>query len=1183
VKSKFWSFPTALALSMTLCVALLALTPRTWSQGVTASITGTVTDPSGAAVPGATVTVTETDRGTIYSAQTNSTGIYNLLRVPVGTYTLRVEARGFQTTVQPAFTLVLNQAARMDFQLKVGSPTATVEVTSGAPVLQTETTQVSTIIDSRTNEALPLASRNYIQLTLLAPGSVQPNPQTMVQAERIDSAGRPYINGNREQSDNFLLDGMDNNEVSDNLVGYQPSVDAIQEFNLITQNAPAEFGSFAGGIINATIKSGTDQYHGDAFEFIRNDKFNANSWQNNLFGLPKNKLRWNMFGATFGGPIKKDKLFFFVDYQGQRFDFPSSSAAPVKTFTAAERAGNFGDICNSGFTSGICNDRDPVSGAIINQLYSPYNVDSSGNRLPYANNVITDPINPVAQALFSSSAYPQATSTSPSTNYYNYNTASALNVDQGDVKLDYNISQKDRIFFRYSHAYQNNPQTATGLGTIFGGVNDGHATMHNGVLDWAHLFSGNFVNDARVGVNYVRLDTNNTDTRTLGNLGLQIGIPNANTPGPGLLGLNFSGVATNIGGAAVVQLFASTVFQYEDNLIITHGRNTFNVGFQFWRDRIDAYYSGNNGQLGSMAFSGKFTQGLNTTNNAFQPGVGAGSGYGGADFYLGLSDNQGRGSVSGTWGQRANVLGAYFQDNLQVSQHLTLNLGLRYEDHTPWYEVDNRQDNFGLFSGQLEAPNCSIGGLSSLPISCVQSSNRALYNSYNGLGNYQPRVGFAWTPGFLNDKTVLRGAYTVSTYLEGTGTNLRPTLNPPFSDEFQAVYDGTQFQSPSGLPPTINNGLQTPPVSDPFQGAILRLWNPNVRPELDNQWNLTLQQRLNDTTSIQVGYVGQKGTHLMVPMNYDQQIVTPGGCSGAASNCVLTGNGVYNLLSPGPYIAGNPTLKNDLGTPGYISGTESNGTMFYNALQVVLQKRFSSGLQYNVAYTYSKCNTNSIGYYGSWGGSQTVPSSPYFQNIYNSAAEWGPCYYDVTNDVTAYAVYQVPVGTDRKYGKDMNKMVNAVVGNWNLSPIVTLRGGFPLTFEYYDYIGSGTRGERPDCSGAIAHVGSPSTTPGIPGVQWFSGANVSAPAGAFGTCGIGSVRGPGEKDVDLSVQKNFPLGETKNLEVRSEFINLFNHPILSPGYCTIGFGGAGCGTGYFGVIQGSQLERNIQFALKFSF
>ncbi len=226
----------------------------------------------------------------------------------------------------------------MDFQLNLGSATETIDVTSSPPLLHTDTSQLSTVVDARTNVDLPLLSRNYIQLTLLAPGTVNPDPQSLSNGDGPATAGRPYVNGNREQANNFLLDGMDNNQVSDNLVGFTPSVDAIQEFSVITQNPSAEFGSFQGGIISASIKSGTNGYHGNAFEFFRNDVLNANNWAYNFQGLPKPALRWNMFGATFGGPIMKNKLFFFVDYQGQRFDHPASSS-PLSLFTSAERQG----------------------------------------------------------------------------------------------------------------------------------------------------------------------------------------------------------------------------------------------------------------------------------------------------------------------------------------------------------------------------------------------------------------------------------------------------------------------------------------------------------------------------------------------------------------------------------------------------------------------------------------------------------------------------------------------------------------------------------------------------------------------------------------------------------------------------------------------------------------------------
>ncbi|MGC2449438.1 MAG: carboxypeptidase-like regulatory domain-containing protein, partial [Candidatus Sulfotelmatobacter sp.] len=352
---------SALFCSLLVFVAVTGIFHYGWSQEVTASITGTVADPSGAAVPGATVTATSQERGVSFTALTNDSGLYRITQLPVGTYALKVEKTGFAMASYPPFVLTLNQVARIDVAMKVGQATETVEVTGAAPVMETDTTQVDTIINAATNDNLPLASRNYVQLTLLAPGAVSTDPSSFNNGNNTGGyGGRPLINGNREQANNFLLDGMDNNQVSDNLLGYTPAPDAIQEFNLITNNAPAEFGNFEGGIVNATIKSGTNSFHGDVWEFFRNDILNANSWSNNLQypALPKAKIRWNMYGGTLGGPIVKNRLFFFADYQAQRFDIPSSAGANTM-FTAAERGGDFGAICTSGFSAaGVCNDRD---------------------------------------------------------------------------------------------------------------------------------------------------------------------------------------------------------------------------------------------------------------------------------------------------------------------------------------------------------------------------------------------------------------------------------------------------------------------------------------------------------------------------------------------------------------------------------------------------------------------------------------------------------------------------------------------------------------------------------------------------------------------------------------------------------------------------------------------------------
>ncbi len=353
-------------------IFLLLATASAWGQQVTAAITGKIIDASGASIVDAKVTATDVERGTLWPTVTNADGMYNLPRLPTGSYNVKVEKEGFQAAQRSSVMLQLNDIARLDFQLQVGSVTQSVEATSAAPLLQTQATQLGQVIDSRTNVELPLTTRNYVQLTLLAPGSIHPDPSTFESGQTTASSGRPNVNGNREQANNFILDGLDNNQASDNLVGYAPAVDAIQEFNEITLNAPAEFGNFMGGIISATIKSGTNQFHGSAYEFFRNDVLNANSWSNNFKDAERSAVRWNNFGATFGGPIKKDKLFFFTDYQGSRLDTPTSITT-TSLYTAAERSGDFSQLLSQA---------SPV------QLYNPFAINGTGARTPFPNNQI---------------------------------------------------------------------------------------------------------------------------------------------------------------------------------------------------------------------------------------------------------------------------------------------------------------------------------------------------------------------------------------------------------------------------------------------------------------------------------------------------------------------------------------------------------------------------------------------------------------------------------------------------------------------------------------------------------------------------------------------------------------------------------------------------------------------------
>ena len=1144
--------------STILCCFLLALIAvtgafqRAWSQEVTASITGTVTDPSGAALPGATVTATSQERGESYTAVTNDVGLYRISQLPAGTYALKIEKTGFALASHPAFVLAVNQVARVDIAMKVGQTSETVEVTGAAPILETDTTQVDTVINSATNDNMPLASRNYVQLTLLAPGSVSTDPSSFVSGNNTAGYGsRPLINGNREQANNFLLDGMDNNQVSDNLLGYTPSPDAIEEFNLITNNAPAEFGNFEGGIVNATIKSGTNQYHGDAWEFFRNDVLNANDWAHKIVYpiLPRTKIRWNMYGATFGGPIVKNKLFFFADYQAQRFDYPSSESANT-VFTAAERTGDFSAVGVQLYNPCVSFSQPCTSTSPAATTRQPF----VGNQIPMAM------ISPVASALFGSSLYPTPVNTNLQLNAINTQ-VQKLDVDQGDLKIDFKPTQKDSIFYRFTREYQNNPSDNSQLL-----LSNSYSTtpVYNTVGDWSRTIGNNLVNEVRFGWSHVTVNTGNTFGSNVGDFGNTLGIGNGNPANvPGLLALNFSdSVVSDIGTQESTQSFDDHVWQAEDNLSWIHGRHNFKFGGQYWRDIIKTFYAGNNGELGLMDFNGQFTGASSTSSVA---------GDGGADFFLGLDYQYGRGVSTGkTWQQSSNVIGIYAEDTWRMTDHFTWNLGLRYDAHSPWVEANNQQANYNFGTGNID-------------LAGQNGASRGLYDGTWGGKDFQPRIGFAWTPAALGNNTVIRGAFTVSSYLEGTGTNLRLTLNPPFTPaEINENYSGLALPNQDTTTGIVGAGTSLPcdaPAYECYSSALLRIWDPHVQPAIADQWNFTVQHRFAGNTTLQAGYVGQRGTHLMVPFDYGQRVLNADGTT-----------------SPSPYFSANPALYSVLGggtptsdTPGAtISGTKSNGTMRYNSLQAVLQKQMSQGLQYQVAYTLSRCMSDSTGYYGAW--NNALSASAYWQNVYDQKAEYAPCYYDATHVLSAYAIYDLPFGRGKMLAKNANGAVNGAIGGWELSPIISYRTGWPLpVYGANDNSGTFSRGARADCSGTIPAIIN-TTLPGV-GRQWFSN-SVSNPAftnpapGTFGNCSpqLSGLRSPRYFDTDLSLHKDFPMGERFRLQFRSDFVNLFNHVQYNAPNMGVSFSNPITGApSTMGQITSAQPMRNIQLALKLYF
>ncbi|MCU1261283.1 MAG: TonB-dependent receptor [Bryobacterales bacterium] len=1138
------------------CLLAVCTVTRSWSQQITAAINGTVRDPSGSPIANAKVTATDNDRGTVRSTQSNSAGSFDLPTVPIGNYTVRVEQTGFQVQ-QSTVTLVLNQVAKIDFELKVGSVSTAVEVTSASPILQTESTEVSTVMEAHEIAALPLQTRNYNQLTLLIPGSVTTSPASFNTGQTTFNSGRPYINGNREQASYYLLDGMENTEFVDNNVAFSPNVDAIQEFNVITNNPSAQYGQFLGGVISVSTKSGTNQFHGNLFEFLRNDYFNANEWSSNFSTDPTvssapPKLRWNEFGGTFGGPAIKNKLFFFTDYQGSRFDKPATPGTS-STFTNRARTGDLSDT--AGLQLHYPGTTVPLPANLNNAVIC------TGSQ-KFGSSPCINGISPTALKILGVLPQPNLPGANGGTlNNLGNSVHSYTNGDQGDAKVDWVPTGKDHIFGRYSQQFISNP-TTNSQPLIYGTTNN--FPLYSGVLDFTHVFSSRVINDLRAGVSYYPADANTVSGGSSSTAGLINGQPT-----PYLPALTFSGspVGTAFGTADAPEIFHQTTIQLDDTVVLSRGSHTIHAGFQFLRYRNDYVpATSNDGAAGTIGFTGNYT------------------GNPEADFLLGLPTTIAYGKgYAGTVGQRNSAIGAFVQDDWRVTPHLTINVGLRYQVFTPIYEVGNRMTNFGAYSGQIQ-------------LAGVNGNSRALYNQYNGIANFLPRIGAAWTP--WDDKTVIRAAFSRSSFQEGTGEYNRLATNAPWNIDLTGQYSaGTNGAIPSnqlfldqgfaglgsgssGVPCTPQTVTSAP--ASCFAGIRIHMTDPNYRPAVSNQWNLALQHQFGNALTIQASYIGQHTDHLAAIYFAGQSVLNADG-----------------TVSPGPYLAGNPALKN-AGT-GQVRLNTSTGIQNYNALQLSAQQRFSRGLSYQLNYTWSKCLTNNQGYYGRYGdagASQASADVSFQQYVYNTSLDYGLCDHDVTNVFNGYLSYELPFGRNRMFGSNSNKTVNAILGDWQMNTIFTVHGGFPISMlDWSGDAGTGSAQGRPDCIAPAKQTPYQNYAGG--GYVWFDASTMRDPApGKLGNCGISSERGPGIKQVDVGLSKKFRITERQNVEFRAEAINFFNSPIFTvQGYQIDVFSNGGSlmpvSTGssnlvpnpssLTGVVNSSQGARNLQFGLKYTF
>ncbi|HUK48371.1 MAG TPA: TonB-dependent receptor [Terriglobales bacterium] len=1112
-------------LLLTLTCSLIA-----WAQVDTATVTGTVRDTTGAVLPNATVTARETDTGISTAATSDNNGNFVITPLKIGRYSVTAEATGFRTETRENIVLDVQQNLRLDFQLHVGSVAQVAEVTSQAPLLETETASLGDVVTAQQVEELPLNGRRYTDLAELTSGvsKVIEGPVNGGSTPTNGNAGGSFaVNGTRGDQNNFILDGIDNNSNDNGDVAVLSSVDAIAEFKIETSNYSPEFGRSGGAVINATTKSGTNSFHGEAWEFLRNQAFDASQYG---FGsnLPKAPYKQNQFGGTFGGPIKKDKAFFFLDYEGTRIHQAQSDIVTVPTDgsfgTSNEKLGDFSGILDLSAPSGVDAARRPV---YANEIYQPFatctvsgvsvrqgfGFDCNNNPIPGQANIIPAGYSGLSSVGLAYAALYPAPNLPGTANNYAVNAPGYEQTDQMDARADENLTSKIQLFQRFSLIEDTRFQAPVFSGVADGGnYNTGNRPLDTQglVLGLTDSITSNLVDSFRVGFNRVHYISNSPAYgQNYPPASLQVpGVPN----NPLINGLTwFAPSGYNGLGEPTYTPTRSTSqdIQLNDTLSWVHGKHLIKVGPQFRFDQFNLLQIGQ--PRGNLSFSGQFTSDSGT--------LGDGSGNGLADMLLGIPVT----SVISTttyFGNRQHTYGAFVEDNYKATSNLTFDLGLRYDYATPIYEAHNRESNFDYTTGTIIP-----AGTAGYPDKLATPHK----------DNFAPRVGMAYTP-FKSKPLVVRagfGRFFVF-YEIRTGDPLELDYNLPFFYEPTFNSDGitpSQVTLATGFP-ALN------PANAPFAGVTSQDWNPET-PVYD-QWNLDLEYQLPGNILITPAYVGTKGTHLQV-LRDPNQIPTPQATYDAS-------------LAPYPQF-------------GTFAAIENRGDSTYNAFQLKVEKRTSHGLYLLSAFTYSKAINDQP---------EICCNSPWPQDSYNIAAEKGLADFDNRERWVTSVDYALPVGKGQMF-LNQGGVTDAVLGGWHLGGIITLRSGFPFSPQIgFDPSNTGSPGLQRSNQIGNGHLANPSP------YLWFNVNDFpvpNCPNGCFGDAGKNILEGPGETTADLSARKFFNLTERVNLEFRAELFNAFNHPIFSQPdpFITDGPGAAG-------VITSTVIpQRQVQFALKLHF
>ena len=1077
------------------------------AQTVTGSITGTITDPSGAVIPGGTVTAENAATSVKTSAKSNASGVYTIRFLPIGTYTLTVEASGFTTEKVSAFALDIDQTVMLNTSLKIGTSTTVAVEAEIHPILNTTDATLGNTLSTDEIENIPLNGRNFSSLTLFQPGAIATDPTGMTGNNAIErdtyNSGVAAINGNRQQENNYSIEGAENNEPQNNLIGYNPAPDAIAEVRVVAANANATYGNANGGAIVTILKSGTNRYHGSAYDLLESEIFDANSWSNDHTRpniTPKNAYTQQIFGGTVGGPIVRNRLFFFADYEGVRRHRGGFTSASV--LTPQMLKGDFSALSATGV-----------------QLY-----DTQNNFAPYPGNQVPV-VNPVAQFLAAHPNIYPAPNATPADKLVQNNfqgpQSTFLSNNQEDFKIDWTPGDRNKINGFYSQGKGSDFTTA--LIPVSFPARNSYPTKIAGA-SWVHTFSPFIINEARFGFTRVRWN-NSVPTDPTGLFGLtgdsKVGIPISAQTYVGFTGQSISNGASYLGTNANPQVFTDNTFNYYDNLTWQRGRHYLSIGGQATRYQQNYLNAGNVGFLGQFSYNGQFTA---------LPG---GAGYGPADFILGRISNTQLASPLGNVGNRQWRLAGYFQDDFKLTPTLTLNLGLRYEYDQPWYEQNDKTANVlpgGIVEYAGHVPAGAVAGSMVCP-------TRACYKA-----NYKqimPRVGFAWN---AKPKLVIRGGYGASSFFEGYSFNQRLTSSPPFSLAINS----------NAATPTVASGGSPFTVTDAFSqplsvnNSLYSVWPQNTQPAYIHQYSLTVEQALTNTLSLSVGYHGQNGFHLADYRDGNQLTLA----QAVIANPIITAAGNCN----GPFPAATQPLYYALvGECGLILVTESEARMNYNAAQVTLRQRPKRGLEYTLNYTWAKSLTDSSGNYAVGGQGNNPWNGSTFQNAYDMKADWGPSGMDIRHSMNFVGVYHLPFGRGQTYGGNANRAVDAALGGWKLASSALLYSGFPVTmFGPGDSNTFNTFGfNRPNQYRPLIVRNrsinnwwgtDPSATPCLtPGVDNGICAYGSSGPFTFGTAHNGSERAPGYSQVDLSLFKDFHIWREQHvLTFRADFFNVFN-------------------------------------------